>query len=77
MADERQSGCDPSIVGSRIGDHVSLADKYDLELVAGNFFFSTYTEVTNSLLCTFTKCTGEPFPFPLPGINDGQECKQL
>ena len=75
MADERQSGCDSSIVDNRIGDHAAVAKKYNLELVAGNFFFTTYNEATNDLLCYFTKCTGEPFPIPVPGINDGPDCQ--
>merc|ERR1712013_681810 len=54
---------------------VALAEKYDLELVAGSFFFTTYTEATNNLLCYFTKCTGAPFPLPAPGINDGADCQ--
>ena len=74
MAEERQSGCNPEIVGPRITDHVKLAEKYNLELVAGNFFFTTYTKGTNVLLCYTTKCSGEAFPFPVPGINDGPEC---
>ena len=76
MTDEARSGCDPSI-GKNIGDHVAIAEKYDMELVAGNFFFSTYTpSATDPILCFFTKCTGESFPIPLPGINDGEDCKQ-
>ena len=76
MADEIQNTCDPTILGARIGDHVTLAETYNLELVAGNFFFTTYTEATNTLLCYFTKCSGQPFPVPAPGINDGPECSK-
>jgi len=76
MADERQSGCNAGLGdGARIHDHAAIAEKYDLELVAGNFFFTTYTEATNDLLCYFTKCTGAPFPLPAPGINDGADCQ--
>jgi len=76
MVDERQVGCNEGLGdGSRIDDHFAIAEKYNLELVAGNFFFSTYTDATNDLLCYFTKCTGEPFPIPAEGINDGAECQ--
>ena len=76
MADERQAGCNEGLGnGDRIDDHAAIAEKYDLELVAGNFFFTTYTEATNDLLCYFTKCTGAPFPIPAPGINDGADCQ--
>ena len=75
MEDERQSECDASIVSARIGDHVAIAEKYDLELVAGTFFKTTYTKATNQLFCLFSKCTGAPFPTPEPGLNDGPECQ--
>ena len=60
---------------SRIHDHAAIAQKYDLELVAGNFFYSTYTAATNDILCYMSKCTGAPFPIPAPGINDGEDCQ--
>ena len=74
MNDERQNTCDPSIA-ARIGDHAALAEKYNMQLVAGNFLFTTYTKGTNPLLCYFTKCTGAPFPVPVPGINDQPDCQ--
>eukprot|EP00092_Neocalanus_flemingeri_P030340 GFUD01032935.1.p1 GENE.GFUD01032935.1~~GFUD01032935.1.p1 ORF type:complete len:255 (+),score=52.84 GFUD01032935.1:13-777(+) len=75
MADEFQSGCDSSILNNRVADHVAIAEKYNMELVAGNFFFTTYTRATDEILCYFSKCTGEPFPFPAPGVNDGPDCQ--
>jgi len=75
MADERQAGCNTGLADARIDDHAAIAEKYDLELVAGNFFFTTYTEATNNILCYFSKCTGAPFPLPAPGINDGADCQ--
>ena len=51
MSDEYQAGCNPELVSTRVGDHVELAEKYNLELVAGSFFFTTYTPATNILLC--------------------------
>ena len=75
MADERQTGCNTGLADARVDDHATIAEKYDLELVAGNFFFTTYTEATNNILCHFSKCTGAPFPIPAPGINDGADCQ--
>jgi len=69
MADERQSGCE-GILTKRIGDHAALAEKYNLELVAGTFFYTTYTAVTEDFICRFTECLGEPFL----GITDGPAC---
>jgi len=75
MADEVQTGCNSGLVSKRIGDYAQLAEKYNLELVAGNFLYTTYTEATNTLLCYYNKCTGEPLPFLIPGINDGPRCQ--
>ena len=75
MTNEMQAGCD-SIMDSRIGDHVTLAQEYDLQLVAGNFFYTTYTPAANEILCFYSKCLGQQWPVPAPGINDGPECKQ-
>ena len=75
MSDEYQAGCNPELVSTRVGDHVELAEKYNLELVAGSFFFTTYTPATNILLCYAYHCTGEYLPFRVPGVNDGPECQ--
>jgi hypothetical protein len=71
---EYQAGCNPGLVDRR-GDHVKIALKYNMELVAGNFFFTTYTPGTDVLLCYFNYCTGEPLPFLIAGVNDGPECQ--
>jgi len=73
MTDEKQFGCEG--IFTRIGDHVALAEKYDLTLVAGNFLFTTYTEGVDKLLCYFSKCQEEQWPVPAPGINDGPDCQ--
>merc|ERR1739844_190447 len=73
MIDERQSGCDG--IESRIVNYAALEQKYDLELVAGTFFYTTYTSTTNALLCYYSKCLGEPWPYPAPGMNDGPDCQ--
>jgi len=75
MADEFQAGCNSGFVTKRVGDYNELANKYNLELVAGNFFWTTYTPATNTLLCYAYKCSGEPLPFLVPGVNDGPECR--
>merc|ERR1712212_30473 len=73
--EEFQAGCEPGILGGRISDSMGLAAKYGLEgPVAGTFFWSTYTEITKEYFCQFTLCTGEPFPFPIPGLTDQPEC---
>jgi len=73
---ETQRGCSPDIVTARIFDHRQLAEKYNLELVAGNFLQCPYSEgSTEEMLCRITKCTKQPFPFNMPGINDGAECE--
>jgi hypothetical protein len=74
MTEEYQAGCNPELADRR-DDHVKIADKYNMELVAGNFFFTTYTPGTDVLLCYFNYCTGEPLPFLIPGVNDGPECQ--
>ena len=57
-------------------DKNSIASKYNLELVAGNFFLATYSgKATDELLCYFTKCTREPFPASIPGVNDLPSCQ--
>ena len=72
---ERQSGCNAGLA-SRIGDKTALARQYDLAgPVAGNFLYTVYSRATDQLLCKFTRCTGRPFPAPLAGVNDGQQCK--
>jgi len=77
MADERQSGCDNSILTTRVVSRAALEEKYGLEMVAGTFFYTTYTKpATDDILCYFSKCTGKPFPYLAPGINDGPQCQQ-
>jgi len=76
MADERQSGCDNSILTKRVVMRAALEEKYGLEMVAGTFFWTTYTKpATDNILCYYSKCTGKPWPYLAPGINDGPQCK--
>ena len=44
--------------------------------VAGNFLRAPYSfSTTDRFLCVFSRCTGEAFPAPLPGVNDAPECQ--
>jgi len=75
-----QSGCNAGLLEApRVIDHDQLQADYDLEgPVAGNFYRNGYSKgYTEEMLCYYSKCLGTgPFPFPLPGINDGPECTQ-
>ena len=51
MVDEKQVVCDEGVANNRVDDHAAIAQKYDLELVAGSFFYTTYTDATNPILC--------------------------
>ena len=64
------------ITDGRIHDYEELAEKYNLELVAGNWLSMPYSgKATHDMVCRISKCLGEVWPFPLPGINDLEECK--
>jgi len=73
--EENQSGCNPSIEG-RVTDKDGLAEKYGLEgPVAGTFFWTKYYEGGDYYMCYFTKCTGDEWPFPVPGVTDQPQCQ--
>ena len=68
LMEETRRGCSTELLTS-IGNNDELAKKYNLQLVAGNFFNVPYSyQATEEMLCRFTKCTKEPFPFLIPGI---------
>merc|ERR1712130_119646 len=75
--EENLKGCNqPAIFGRRV-QASSLISKYNLfGPKAGMLFWTKYSEATEELLCYSTKCTGIPFPFPIPGVNDKPECRQ-
>merc|ERR1712088_1289430 len=76
QAEEAQRGCSPELVTARIHDYRDLVNKYDLELAAGNFIQCPWSgSHTMEMICRVTKCTREPFPFPIPGVNDLEECQ--
>ena len=76
QVEEAQRGCSPELVTARIHDYRDLVSKYDLELAAGNFIQCPWSgSHTMEMICRVTKCTREPFPFPIPGVNDLEECQ--
>merc|ERR1712088_554108 len=76
QVEEAQRGCSPELVTARIHDYRDLVNKYDLELAAGNFIQCPWSgSHTMEMICRVTKCTREPFPFPIPGVNDLEECQ--
>ena len=80
VAEETQAGCSPDIVDARIHNVESIARKYRLELVAGNFLQVPWTPSwsgfhSQQMLCRVSRCAREPFPFTIPGVNDMAECQ--
>ena len=64
------------IVEPRIVDYRDLQTKYSLSLVAGNYLYMPYSgHATHAMVCRISKCTGQAWPFPIPGINDLEECQ--
>ena len=62
--------------GPRILDYRDLTAKYGLDLVAGTWLLMPYSgAATHAMVCRLSKCLGEQWPFPLPGINDLEECQ--
>ena len=53
-----------------------MESKYSLELVAGNYLYMPYSGyATHDMVCRISQCTGQQWPFPIPGINDREECQ--
>jgi len=76
VVDEAQWGCTKDIVDTRIVDYREMESKYNLTLIAGNYLYMPYSGyATHAMICRLSKCLGEVWPFPLPGINDLQECQ--
>ena len=76
QVEETQRGCSPDIVSARIHDYEELASKYGLQLAAGNYLQCPWSgSHTLEMVCRVSKCTREAFPFPIPGVNDLEECK--
>ena len=76
VVEETQAGCSPDMVGARLLDYRDLVAKYSLELVAGNFLQVPWSGFhTQQMLCRVSRCTREPFPFAMPGVNDQAKCQ--
>merc|ERR1712079_73171 len=76
QVEETQRGCSPDIVTARIHDYRDLANKYGLQLKAGNYLQCPWSgSHTLEMVCRVSKCTREAFPFPIPGVNDLEECQ--
>ena len=76
FVEETQAGCSPDVLSDRIFEYRDLMDKYDLQLVAGNFLQMPYSGFsTNEMVCRISKCSKSDFPFPIPGVNDLPECQ--
>ena len=70
------TGVPQDIVEPRIVDYRDLQTKYSLSLVAGNYLYMPYSgHATHAMVCRISKCTGQAWPFPIPGINDLEECQ--
>jgi len=76
VVEETQAGCNPDLLNARVLNPADLVAKYNLgDPIQGTFFWSKYTAgVSDDYLCYYTQCAGFPFPFPVPGINDIEEC---
>jgi len=73
---KRQNGCNLELLTGRMGNNNALAAEYGLEgPIAGNFLRNVYSQATNYNLCGLSRCSGAPFPLPLPGVNDGPHCQ--
>ena len=55
-------------------DSASYAEKYELELIAGDFYRIQTTEASLDMLCEYTQCVGFQFPYDVPGVNDVDQC---
>ena len=76
VMEETQAGCTPEIISGRVAYYTDLAEKYNLELVAGNYYQNPWSGFwTEQMLCNLTRCIGSPTPFPMPGVNDRPECQ--
>ena len=76
IVEEAQQGCGPDIVEPRLLDYREMMSKYSLKVVAGNYLYMPYSGyATHAMVCRISKCVREAWPFPLPGINDLEECQ--
>ena len=77
LMEETQIGCTANIFfPHRVHYYSEFEDKYDLELVAGNYYQNPWSGFwTEQMLCNVTRCAKQPIPFPIEGVNDRPECQ--
>jgi len=72
-------GCsmDGVLGAGRFGDISNLMDHFNLgdKPVAGKLFWTRRSPASDAVNCYVSKCTGIPFPYPIPGYNDMPECQ--
>lgn len=78
--EETQAGCTPDIFTARVHVFQTLAEKYNMEMVAGNFLQNTWSGYyTEQGLCRYVKCSRGTFPLtfnPPTLFTDRPECQQ-
>ena len=77
VMEETQKGCTADIFfPHRVHYYSEIAEKYDLEMVAGNYYQNPWSGFwTEQMLCNVTRCAKQPVPFPIEGVNDRPECQ--
>ena len=57
VMEETQAGCTQDLISSRVAYYTDLAEKYNLEMVAGNFYQNPWSGFwTEQMLCNATRC---------------------
>ena len=57
VMEETQAGCTKDLISSRVAYYTNLAEKYNLEMVAGNFYQNPWSGFwTEQMLCNATRC---------------------
>merc|ERR1711931_1710 len=74
--EENFIGCNIGAIYGRALSVRDLQSKYGLSGPKfGTLFWTYLCEATDDLNCYMSKCTGAPFPFPIPGLTDQPECQ--
>ena len=56
LMEETQAGCTQDLISSRVAYYTNLAEKYNLEMVAGNFYQNPWSGFwTEKMLCNATR----------------------
>jgi len=61
----------------RFGDVSNLMEHFNLgsQPIAGTLFWTRRSPAADAVNCYVSKCTGQPFPYPIVGYNDMPECQ--